>query len=105
MNTKFNIVQHKGNENLLAIRIEDGQFAGVVFKFGNIQFPDLDNANLDSLEFVTCKYVKEVFYCPPNLDLETQDFSNTLSDILEQLLISHFSEELSNEDGISEEIK
>ena len=63
-------------EQILAIEISDGEYAGTVFSYGEVDFPDPDEPVL-SFEYTVHK---------SELDTTTEKFKNILGDILVEMI-------------------
>lgn len=82
--TKFNVVEHENafHEDLMCIKITEGDYEGVVFQYDNIRLEeDKDEDASISFNFITVDN-------PEELDLTAKPFIDMLGEIMNELLRS-----------------
>lgn len=91
---KFEVVQHENafHEDLMCIKITEGEYEGVVFQYDNIRLEeDKDDEASISFNFITIENENE-------LDLTAKPFIDILGEIMNELLRS-FVENANRTDG------
>ena len=81
----YHYVTHRDTEEQ-AYRINDGKFSGVVWLYNNVKFPIYDDndevVSPADAEHIPLTFDIEVLYNPTDEDLNTEEFQQTLGDIL-----------------------
>ena len=101
----YHYVTHRDTEEQ-AYRINDGKFSGVVWLYNNVKFPIYDDndevVSPADAEHIPLTFDIEVLYNPTDEDLNTEEFQQTLGDILLNIIdesLSHDTVEFRTDDS------
>jgi hypothetical protein len=90
---KYELIEHKNSfhENHWAVKIEDGDYAGVVYQYDTVSFNEEEGDVVLQFNTITLDN-------PETKDLTTDEFEVIMGDILTEI-ISKQLEEANGEDG------
>lgn len=80
----YEIVEHKGDEKILAVRIKEGEFGGIIYKYGPLKFeeiPDSDQCTVKFDYYILNKCKEDI----SNIVGLEEEISNILTDLLQQV--------------------
>ena len=76
-NKRYIFAQRQGDD-FSCIKIMDGQYEGIIYKYNNVKFSSTENANGE----IPLKFTYDVMTNPNNEDVKSNDFRNYIGDIL-----------------------
>lgn len=93
MTVKYSLVEHDNSfhDNHWAITIDEGNYQGVTYQYDTVSFNEEEGDVILSFNTITLDN-------PQDLDLTTDEFENTVGDIL-TTIIDEQLEQMNNEDG------
>ena len=101
----YHYVTHRDTEEQ-AYRINDGKCSGVVWLYNNVKFPIYDDndevVSPADAEHIPLTFDIEVLYNPTDEDLNTEEFQQTLGDILLNIIeesLAHDQDEFRTNDS------
>ena len=68
----------KPGDDFSCIKIMDGQYEGIIYKYNNVKFSSTENASGE----IPLKFTYDVMTNPNNEDVKSNDFRNYIGDIL-----------------------
>jgi hypothetical protein len=93
MLVKHSLIEHDNSfhDNHWAIKIEEGDYEGVVYQYDTVSFNEEEGDMILSFNTITLDN-------PDNLNLTTEEFENTVGEILTSIIEEQL-EQMTNEDG------
>jgi hypothetical protein len=79
------------------IEILEGQFAGIVFKYGKISLHEVENENLAVNMDIS------IIKAPEGFDQETEEFTNTVGEIFVNIVESNTEDSVDLEDDVHQD--
>ena len=76
-NKRYAFAQRQGDD-FSCIKIMDGQYEGIIYKYNNVKFSSTENENGE----IPLKFTYDVMTNPNNEDVKSNDFRNYIGDIL-----------------------
>ena len=74
---RYAFAQRQGDD-FSCIKIMDGQYEGIIYKYNNVKFSSTENENGE----IPLKFTYDVMTNPNNEDVKSNDFRNYIGDIL-----------------------
>jgi len=74
---RYAFAQRQGDD-FSCIKIMDGQYEGIIYKYNNVKFSSTENANGE----IPLKFTYDVMTNPNEEDVKSDDFRNYIGDIL-----------------------
>ena len=76
-NKRYAFAQRQGDD-FSCIKIMDGQYEGIIYKYNNVKFSSTENENGE----IPLKFTYDVMTNPNNEDVKSNDFRYYIGDIL-----------------------
>ena len=76
-NKRYAFAQRQG-EDFSCIKIMEGDYEGVIYKYNNIKFSETENEQGE----IPLKFTYDIMVNPNKKDIESNDFRNYIGDIL-----------------------
>ena len=76
-NKRYAFAQRQGDD-FSCIKILDGQYEGIIYKYNNVKFSQTENANGE----LPLKFTYDIMTNPNNQDIKSSDFRQYIGDIL-----------------------
>ena len=76
-NKRYAFAQRQGDD-FSCIKIMDGQFEGIIYKYNNVKLSQTENADGE----LPLKFTYDIMVNPNKEDVESNDFRNYIGDIL-----------------------
>ena len=76
-NKRYAFAQRQGDD-FSCIKIMDGQYEGIIYKYNNVKFSSTENASGQ----IPLKFTYDVMTNPNNEDVKSDNFRNYIGDIL-----------------------
>ena len=94
MPVKYQLIEHENSfhENHWAIRIEDGDYEGVMYQYDTVSINEEEGDVVLSFNTITLEN-------PNELDLTTSEFETILGDILTKVIEEQLEQMQNDEDG------
>ena len=80
-NKRYAFAQRQGDD-FSCIKIMDGQFEGVIYKYNNVKLSQTENAEGE----LPLKFTYDIMANPTNEDINSTDFRNYIGDILVEVM-------------------
>ena len=80
-NKRYAFAQRQGDD-FSCIKIMDGQYEGIIYKYNNVKFSSTENENGE----IPLKFTYDVMTNPNNEDVKSDDFRNYIGDILVEVM-------------------
>ena len=80
-NKRYAFAQRQGDD-FSCIKIMDGQYEGIIYKYNNVKFSSTENENGE----IPLKFTYDVMTNPNKEDVESLDFRNYIGDILVEVV-------------------
>ena len=74
---RYAFAQRKGDD-FSCIKIMDGQYEGIIYKYNEVKFSSTENANGE----IPLKFTYDIMANPNQEDIKSNDFRNYIGDIL-----------------------
>jgi hypothetical protein len=74
---RYAFAQRKGDD-FSCLKILDGQYEGIIYKYNEVKFSQTENANGE----IPLKFTYDVMANPNEEDVKSEDFRNYIGDIL-----------------------
>ena len=74
---RYAFAQRKGDD-FSCLKILDGQYEGIIYKYNEVKFSQTENANGE----IPLKFTYDVMTNPNEEDVKSEDFRNYIGDIL-----------------------
>ena len=78
---RYAFAQRQGDD-FSCIKIMDGQYEGVIYKYNNVKFSQTENEEGQ----IPLKFTYDIFLNPNKVDVEDIEFRNYIGDILVELV-------------------
>ena len=76
--TKRYIFAQKQGDDFSCIKLLEGDYEGIIYKYNNIKFSETEN----ELGQIPLKFTYDIMVNPNKIDIESNDFRNYIGDIL-----------------------
>ena len=76
-NKRYAFAQRQGDD-FSCIKIMDGQYEGIIYKYNNVKFSQTENESGE----IPLKFTYDVMTNPNDEDVKSEDFRNFIGDIL-----------------------
>ena len=76
-NKRYIFAQRQGDD-FSCIKIMDGQYEGIIYKYNNVKFSSTENADGQ----IPLKFTYDIMTNPNDEDIKSDDFRNYIGDIL-----------------------
>ena len=76
--TKRYIFAQKQGDDFSCIKLLEGDYEGIIYKYNNIKFSETEN----EVGQIPLKFTYDIMVNPNKKDIESNDFSNYIGDIL-----------------------
>src|SRR5210317_880073 len=76
-NKRYAFAQRKG-EDFSCIKIMEGEYEGIIYKYNNIKFSETENEQGE----IPLKFTYDIMVNPSKKDIESVEFRNYIGDIL-----------------------
>ena len=80
-NKRYAFAQRQGDD-FSCIKIMDGQFEGIIYKYNNVKLSETENAEGE----LPLKFTYDIMANPNNEDIKSTDFRNYIGDILVEVM-------------------
>ena len=80
-NKRYAFAQRQGDD-FSCIKIMDGQFEGIIYKYNNVKLSQTENADGE----LPLKFTYDIMANPNNEDIKSTDFRNYIGDILVEVM-------------------
>ena len=80
-NKRYAFAQRQGDD-FSCIKIMDGQFEGIIYKYNNVKLSETENADGQ----LPLKFTYDIMANPNNEDIKSTDFRNYIGDILVEVM-------------------
>lgn len=93
MSVKYNLIEHENSfhDNHWSVEIEEGDYKGIVYQYDTVSINEEEGDIILSFNTITLDN-------PENLDLTTDEFENTVGEILTNIIEEQL-EQMADEDG------
>ena len=78
---RYAFAQRQGDD-FSCIKIMDGQYEGIIYKYNNVKFSTTENADGQ----IPLKFTYDIYLNPNKVDVEDIEFRNYIGDILIELV-------------------
>ena len=79
-NKRYAFAQRKGDD-FTCVKLLDGDYEGIIYKYNNVKFEELNNNGQVPLQFTY-----DVFVNSEKKDVDSQEFKNYIGDVLVELV-------------------
>jgi hypothetical protein len=76
--TKRYVFAQKQGDDFSCIKLLEGDYEGIIYKYNNIKFSETEN----ELGQIPLKFTYDIMVNPNKIDIESNDFRNYIGDIL-----------------------
>ena len=80
-NKRYAFAQRQGDD-FSCIKIMDGQYEGIIYKYNNVKLSQTENADGE----LPLKFTYDIMANPNNEDIKSTDFRNYIGDILVEVM-------------------
>ena len=86
-NKRYAFAQRKGDD-FSCIKLLDGQYEGIIYKYNEVKFSQTENANGE----IPLKFTYDVMTNPNEEDVNSEDFRNYIGDILVECVENNYKD-------------
>ena len=86
--TKRYIFAQKQGDDFSCIKLLEGDYEGIIYKYNNIKFSETEN----EVRQIPLKFTYDIMVNPKKVDVESIDFKNYIGDILIEIVEQQLKE-------------